>query len=142
MTDQSQQAVDLFTQGYNCAQAVLAAYAPQIGLTQDQALRLAIGLGGGIARTRETCGAALAMILLVGFKTDPTDKAAAYTLGQKLLDAFKAANHGTCLCRQLLQLPSDAPTPPTPEPRTPQYYRKRPCAEQVRLAAQLIAQYL
>ena len=45
------------------------------------------------------------------------------------------------MCRELLGLKqrSDAPVP---EERTPDYYRRRPCAEYVALAARLVGEYL
>ena len=38
----------LFSGGCNCAQAVVGAYAEEIGLTQEQAMRLASSFGGGM----------------------------------------------------------------------------------------------
>ena len=44
----AEQAQALFMQGYNCAQAVFAAFCDETGLTQQQALKLASGFGGGV----------------------------------------------------------------------------------------------
>ena len=56
----------LFLEGCSCAQAVLAAFAPEVGLSQEQALRLASSFGGGMGGLRETCGAVSGMLLAVG----------------------------------------------------------------------------
>ena len=41
-----------FLEGYNCAQAVLLAFAEDAGLEKDTALRLASSFGGGIGGMR------------------------------------------------------------------------------------------
>ena len=46
-----------FKEGANCSQAVLAAFADDLGITEEFAMRLASGFGGGIGRMREVCGA-------------------------------------------------------------------------------------
>ena len=62
-------AVELFKEGYNCAQSVVAAFADLYGFTQEQAFRMAASFGGGIGRMRETCGAACGLFLLAGLET-------------------------------------------------------------------------
>ena len=49
-------ALELFMEGYNCAQVVFAAFAPVLGIAQADALRVSMGLGGGVGRMREVCG--------------------------------------------------------------------------------------
>ena len=46
-----------FKEGYNCSQAVFAAFSKEVGLPRQTALQLASGFGGGIGRMREVCGA-------------------------------------------------------------------------------------
>ena len=55
---------------------------------------------------------------------------------QELAEKFKA-EHGSIICREILQLSKDAPTPPTPEARTTKYYSNRPCERCVGTAARL-----
>lgn len=57
MSKQGDAAYTWFLQGYNCSQSVVAAFAPQLGLTEEMALRLSAGFGAGIGRMREVCGA-------------------------------------------------------------------------------------
>ena len=129
-----------FLNGCNCAQAVLLAFSDETGLDRATALRLASGLGGGMARMREVCGAVSGMFMVAGLKygySDPSakqEKAELYALVQKLAAGFKEKN-GSIICKELLGV-SD--TSPTPEPRTAAYYKKRPCVELVGDAAELL----
>ena len=52
MSKQGDAAYAWFLKGYNCSQSVVAAFAPQIGLTEETALRLSAGFGAGIGRMR------------------------------------------------------------------------------------------
>ena len=53
MSKQGDAAYAWFLKGYNCSQSVVAAFAPQLGLTEETALRLSAGFGAGIGRMRE-----------------------------------------------------------------------------------------
>ena len=53
-----EKAVELFTEGYNCAQAVLLAFSDMTGLDQSFAAKMISSFGGGVGRLREVCGAA------------------------------------------------------------------------------------
>ncbi len=57
MTTSIDQAVMLFQQGFICSQAVLAAYASDLDLPRETALKIAAGFGGGMGRSGEVCGA-------------------------------------------------------------------------------------
>lgn len=140
-------AVELFKEGFNCSQSVVAAFADRYGFTREQALRMSASFGGGIGRMRETCGAACGMFLLAGLETGSTDgkdregKAANYALVQQLAEEFKERN-GALRCADLLGLSCKAPVVSTPEARTEQYYAKRPCAKIVEEAARIWTEYL
>ncbi len=58
----------LFTGGFNCAQAVLAAYGVELGLDRDAALKLASPLGEGIARMGQVCGAVTGALMVIGLR--------------------------------------------------------------------------
>ena len=70
MSECGERAYALFCEGYNCAQSTFAALCPLTGLDQKTALRLASGLGGGVARQREVCGAVLGMSMAAGLLRD------------------------------------------------------------------------
>lgn len=147
MEEKIQKAVDLFMNGYNCSQSVVAAFADMYGYTEDQALRMSASFGGGIGRMRETCGAACGIFLLAGLETGATDpkdkegKAANYALVQELAKTFKERN-GSLNCGQLLGLYKENMPSPTPEERTDLYYAKRPCVKIVEEAARIWTEYL
>lgn len=144
--DHSKKAEELFKEGYNCAQAVFAAYSEELGIDIETALKLSSSFGGGMGRMREVCGAVSGMFMAAGLKygySDPKDKEAKanhYKLIQNLAHAFKERN-GSIICRDLLGLSKPEGTP-VPEERTADYYKKRPCAELVKDAAEILNQYM
>ncbi len=147
MESRVEKAVALFKSGYNCSQSVVAAYADQFGLTEEQSLRVSASFGGGIGRMRETCGAACGLFILAGLKygsTDPKDtdgKGRNYKIVQHLAEEFKKAN-GFLKCRDLLGLDKNLKETAQPSERTKEYYAKRPCAEIVRAAAEIWERFL
>lgn len=142
-----EKAVELFKEGFNCSQSVVAAFADQYGFTHEQALRMSASFGGGIGRMRETCGAACGLFLLAGLETGATEgsdregKARNYAVVQKLAEEFKQRN-GALKCADLLGLSQKDPVVSTPEARTAQYYAKRPCAKMVEEAARIWCEFL
>lgn len=134
----------LFEAGYNCSQAVAVAFCDMTGMEEATMARLASGLGGGMGRLREVCGgisgAILVLGLLRGYDTpgDDAAKARLYTQVQRLVRRFREKK-GTILCRELLDNPS---SDPTPTPRTPEFYRQRPCGALIRLAAEELERLL
>lgn len=147
MEDRIQKAVTLFKQGYNCSQSVCAAFADMYGYTEEQALRMSASFGGGIGRMRLTCGAACGMFVLAGLETgcvngaDKNGKEANYRLVQRLANEFSRRN-GSLICAELLGLAQKKHDDPTPELRTEEYYKKRPCVKTVEDAARIWAEYL
>jgi C_GCAxxG_C_C family probable redox protein len=124
-----------FKEGFNCAQAVFCPCAETFGIPLETAKRLASGLGGGVGRQREVRGAVTGATLAIGLKTGG-DRAQVYPAVQAFCDKFKS-ECGSIVCRELLA-GTGATTGGAPEARTPEYYRKRPCVELVKLAARLL----
>jgi C_GCAxxG_C_C family probable redox protein len=96
--------------GYGCAQAVLASYAQDFGLTEETALRISTGFGSGMGRMCEVCGALTGAFMVIGLKygkvvTDGTkygtDTETTYRLVADLAKKFEAVN-GTIYCRNLI----------------------------------------
>lgn len=143
MDTHGEQARAYFLEGYNCAQAVLLAFHEELGIEKETAARLASSFGGGMGRLREVCGAVSGMFLAAGLLygySDPMDtagKTAQYQRVQTLAHGFTEQN-GTILCRELLGLDHHADAP-VPSARTQEYYQKRPCADLVSDAAELLA---
>ena len=135
----------LFAEGYNCAQAVFAAFSDVTGIEFETAIRLSSGFGGGMGRMREVCGAVSGMFMVLGALdgyTSPNDntlKMELYAKVQKLAGEFRQEN-GSIICRELLDgTPSSTPNPTE---RTPEFYQKRPCGEFVKIAADIVADHL
>ena len=105
--DKIETAAALFGEGFNCAQAVVAAYGTQYGFTREQCLKMSASFGGGIGRMRETCGAACGLFLLAGLETgaiegrDTASKMNNYATVKKLADRFIEEN-GALRCEDIL----------------------------------------
>lgn len=133
--DRAVAAERLFMSGLNCAQSVFVAFADEFGMDDEVAKRVSSGLGGGVGRLREVCGAVTGATLVIGMRHGP-DKAAVYPKVQEFCAAFKA-EAGAIVCRELLE-GTGATQGGAPAARDGTYYQKRPCVELVKLAARLL----
>lgn len=141
-----EKAMALFEEGYNCAQSVFLAFADLHGIDERIAAALSSSFGGGMGRLREVCGAVSGMFMTAGVLygyADPKakeEKAEHYARIQELAAEFEQKN-GSIVCRELLGLTVQREAP-TPEARTKEYYRKRPCKELVGDAAEILERYI
>jgi C_GCAxxG_C_C family probable redox protein len=109
-------AVETFEQGFNCAQAVLAAFAPKHGLSREHALKVACAFGSGMMRGG-ACGAVTGGLMVLGLAhgrcraDDMAARSKTYALAQAFQERFEKT-HGACDCAELLGL-----DPTTPEGR-------------------------
>lgn len=155
MESRREQAMENFKKGYNCAQAVAVAHADLLSLSEEQAAVLVQSFGGGMGRLRHVCGAVSGMFFVASALTgssDPNDRESKqknYETVQKLAEEFEKKN-GSIVCKTLLGLDKkegenpvskDYQTGSEPEPRTKEYYKKRPCNELVGDACDVLAQY-
>jgi C_GCAxxG_C_C family probable redox protein len=107
MKTKSEVAMETFLAGYNCAQAVLYAYGPDLGLAGETALKVATDLGAGIAGRGQVCGAVTGGILALGLKygrgeqQDGSATEQTYPKALELMARFET-RHGSGLCRVLL----------------------------------------
>jgi C_GCAxxG_C_C family probable redox protein len=105
--DKADQAVGRFQGGFNCAQAVLSAFAPGLGLAEDLAGRLATAFGGGMGCSGNVCGAISGALMVIGLRTgtsrafDKEGKERAYQAARDFLQQFQA-RHGSLACRELI----------------------------------------
>jgi C_GCAxxG_C_C family probable redox protein len=144
MSDPVEQAVDYFRQGFSCAQAVCAAFAPGLGLDAESALRVAGAFGGGIARQGALCGAAGGALMALGLRYAPTqpDSAAkdyAYAQGREFLRRFRE-RFGALNCRELLAC--DVSDPQELERARQEGLFQSMCPQFVRGAAEIVAEML
>ncbi len=143
----AEKAREYFNQGYACAQAVALAFADIADVDTDALERILLPFGGGIARQRLTCGAVSGMVaaagaIYAGSGISHENKKHVYEIVRLLCDRFRA-RRATLVCGELLSMAGlDWAAGGIPEERTEEYYKKRPCAEIVYVAADVLEQYL
>lgn len=127
-----------FLKGLNCSQAVVLAFKDEMGLPEQTLAKLSIGFGGGFARQRLICGAVSGMNMVLSYLlSDGKDKGSIYAIIQNACARFKAET-GSIICGELLSGAAAKNLLPTPDERTAEYYKKRPCAELCQLAADIV----
>mgnify|MGYP003592100001 CR=1 FL=1 len=145
-SDKAESAIGYFKEGYSCSQSVLLAFCEEYGLDKETAVKLSSSFGAGMGRLREVCGAVSGMFMVAGLAygyTDPKDhigKSEHYERIQYLAREFEEKNH-SIICRELLGSGAGKDNP-EPEKRTAEYYQKRPCADLVGMAAEIMEKYL
>jgi C_GCAxxG_C_C family probable redox protein len=107
VNSKADKAAESFLSGFNCAQAVSATYAEEAGINREEMLKISCGLGAGMGRRQETCGAVTGAFLLIGCRhgnINPLDRNSVdktYQLVRQFADRF-AAKHGSISCKELL----------------------------------------
>lgn len=110
----SEKAIELYKKEYNCSQAILSAYAEELGIDEQTAIRVASSFGGGIARTGKTCGAVTGALMVLGMKEWNSEvekeeaKQHVYALSQQLMEEFKERNK-FLNCEELLGVSVNKP---------------------------------
>lgn len=141
-----EKARNLFLEGYNCSQSIVAAFCDVLKLKRKQAIRMASSFGGGMGRMREVCGCVSGMFMVLGWLYGYDDpkvydcKKELYQRVQELAASFREAN-GSIICRELLGLEGQD-TSFVPSQRTSEYYKKRPCPNLAGYTAELLADYI
>ena len=141
-----EKAIANFKEGYNCSQAIVLAFADILPIDGKKVSRMASSFGGGMGRLREVCGSVSGMFmvagLLYGYDGAETGKVKKdhYARIQELARRFEE-KHGSIVCRELLGL-NVRHDIPVPEARTNEYYKKRPCAEIIGDAAEILEEYI
>lgn len=107
MSSKSDIAVVKFLEGYNCAQSVLYSFCDDLQFDKNTALKMVCGLGAGMGRKEEVCGAVTGGIIVLGTKYGRGEKdsrAAAeltFKKTRQLMEQFEE-KHGTYICRKLI----------------------------------------
>lgn len=139
-----EKAKELFLKGYNCSQAVFAAFCDVTETDEETALKISSSFGGGLGRMREVCGALSGAAMVLGIlygNTDPEKKEEHYARIQDFAAMFKE-KCGSIICRDLLELKPGENCGAAPDTRTAEYYKSRPCAFIVETAAELLDDYI
>jgi len=107
MSSRSERAVEDFSKGCNCSQAVFCAFAEDLGLEDKLAIKIASGFGGGIGRGGDICGAVTGAVMVLGLKyflpeaDIQQSKAKVYEIVKEFKKMFKK-RHGSIVCRELV----------------------------------------
>ncbi len=97
---------ELFSRKFHCSQAVFAAFAEELGLTEEQALKIGACFGSGM-RKGEVCGACTGALMALGLKYG---QAVEYDMDSRkktneVTDRFMAEfteENGSYMCKELL----------------------------------------
>jgi C_GCAxxG_C_C family probable redox protein len=109
-SSEAELSLQMFDSGFNCAQAVLSAYADRFEIDELLALKIPCGFGAGMARLQETCGAVIGGTIVIGLAMNEKanrlediliNKENVYASIIDFTDRFKA-KHRTIKCRELL----------------------------------------
>lgn len=104
----SQEASQYFRDGFNCAQSVVRAFLPRLGLDADMAMKLSSGFGAGMGRRQEVCGAVTGAVIVLnilygrGLNDGRDRQEAIYKRVKRFLDRFEA-RRGSVNCSVLLE---------------------------------------
>ena len=134
-----------FREGFSCSQSVLAAFAPDLGLEPDAALRVSAAFGGGMGRTGRTCGAVTGALMVLGLKygairgDDKATKERTYDLAREFLARFEA-HYGATACSELLG--ADISNPQDYQMLREQGLFTSVCPKMVAAAAEIVEQMI
>jgi C_GCAxxG_C_C family probable redox protein len=143
--DVVERALSTFDEGFNCSQSVLAAWAEELGLDRETALRVATAFGGGMGHRGDSCGAVTGAFMAIGLKhgrlraDDEETRDLAYGLVNRFVEEFQA-RHGSIVCRELLGF--DLSTPEGERLAEERWPDLMPCRQVVRDAAEILSKIL
>jgi C_GCAxxG_C_C family probable redox protein len=138
-------AVKCFMEGFNCAQAVFSTYAEDFGINKTDALKISCGLGAGMGRRQEVCGAVSGAFLLIGCKhgkikkEDSAANETTYRLVKELSEQF-ITKHGSVSCKELIGC--NLQTPEGQKYFTENNFKVLKCCVYVNDAAELVEKLL
>jgi C_GCAxxG_C_C family probable redox protein len=138
-------AIDCFTRGFCCSQAVISSYCDMFGLDRDLACRVSGPFGVGMGRMCETCEAVTGAFMVIGLKygrasTDDISKQEkSFAKVQEFSEAFRKKN-GSIVCRELMGY--DMGTPEGLQYARENHLRITNCTNYVRDAAEILERIL
>lgn len=106
--NKQEEALKYFNNKFNCSQAVLTCFKNEIGISEDDCLKIACAFGGGMGRKQYTCGAVTGALMVLGMKygkalqDDESKKNNTYLKTREFLHEFERLN-GSSKCKVLLQ---------------------------------------
>lgn len=139
--ERSEQAKELFLNGYNCAQSVVLSFADDLKFSKELAQKMTAGFGGGMGKQQKTCGAITGAIMVLGIlkgeQVNNNDelKSQAYGSVNELTREFVAEYH-TTQCKDLIGC--DLNTPEGSEKFKIENLMENVCAGCVQKAVQIV----
>ncbi len=110
----AERAIELFSQGYYCSEAIFRAFAEREGFTSDTAQLILSMMGGGLSNQGRLCGVVLGGMAVIGARlgrVNPLDKVSrslALAKGKVLMDSLSEA-HDNLDCIQLTGIDFNIP---------------------------------
>lgn len=106
MVKNENEVLKMFGKGFDCSQIVLSNFSDKLGITREEALKIAACFGGGMWHG-ETCGCVVGALIALGIKygnctaNDKTTKDELLNLKAEFERAFCNEN-GSCICKEIL----------------------------------------
>ena len=103
-----EEALSLFKEGFSCSQAVFAAYAKDLGMDYEMALKVSQAFGGGMGGMRGECGVVTGAYMVISLKhgrikaEDGEARLKTFNLVKEFASRFKEL-HQTTVCKDLLE---------------------------------------
>jgi C_GCAxxG_C_C family probable redox protein len=142
MADPVTTAQERFAQKFNCSQSVFSAYASQLGIQDEIALKLSSPFGGGTAHQGHVCGAVTGALMVLGLhkgNATPETKDETYHLAEEYIKRFQEL-HGSILCRELTGYDISKPDEFQKARESRVFYDT--CPGLVKDAAELVAEFI
>lgn len=98
--DRRENAVEYKHRGYNCCQAVLAAYKDKLGMSDEMTKKLGAGFGAGMGGMEGTCGALCGAEMVLGLSE--SGEGSIMKQAKDIHSSFKN-KCGATICRDLKQ---------------------------------------
>ena len=104
----------LFDQGFDCAQTVFSAFAEDLDLDEETALKIAAGFGGGMHKG-DMCGTVTGGLMVLGLKygfCEPNDAVGKDLMNQKAMEyerRIQEVDEGCLRCREMLGVDPSTP---------------------------------
>lgn len=101
-----EKAINLFAKKFHCSQAVFASFAEELGITEQQALKIGACFGSGM-RKGEVCGACTGALMALGLKygqcneEDIDSRLKTNEVTDRFMSEFQKEN-GSFICKELL----------------------------------------
>lgn len=108
MLDKMKAASDCYKKGCTCSQAILCAYADELGMEKETAYRMMEGFGCGMGEMQELCSALAAAVCVISFRvsrgrSEPGyGRSETYEGVRRIMEIFRR-EYGGITCGEILR---------------------------------------